>query len=89
MAEKRPPDGRKSTFCSRTPIVLAKDTLTRVRNHLDADYVVLGSFVDLGKEGGGQIRVDLRLQNARTGETIGNVLKQAQRMNSLAWFHGW
>jgi len=52
---------------------LAKDTLTRVRNHLDADYVVLGSFVDLGKEGGGQIRVDLRLQNARTGETIGVV----------------
>ena len=29
---------------------LAKDTLTRVRNHLDADYVVLGSFVDLGKD---------------------------------------
>jgi serine/threonine protein kinase/tetratricopeptide (TPR) repeat protein len=52
---------------------LAKDTLTRIRNHLDADYVVLGSFVDLGKEGGGQIRVDLRLQNARTGETIGVV----------------
>jgi serine/threonine protein kinase/tetratricopeptide (TPR) repeat protein len=52
---------------------LAKDTLTRVRNNLDADYVVLGSFVDLGKEGGGQIRVDLRLQNARTGETVGVV----------------
>jgi serine/threonine protein kinase/tetratricopeptide (TPR) repeat protein len=52
---------------------LAKDTLTRVRNHLDADYVVLGSFVDLGKDSGGQIRVDLRLQNARTGETIGVV----------------
>ena len=29
---------------------LANDTLTRVRNHLDADYVVLGSFVDLGKD---------------------------------------
>ncbi len=52
---------------------LATDTLTRVRNHLGADYVVLGSFVDLGKEGGGQIRVDLRLQNARTGETVGVV----------------
>ncbi|HMD09531.1 MAG TPA: hypothetical protein VKH63_18520, partial [Candidatus Acidoferrum sp.] len=52
---------------------LAKDTLTRVRNNLGTDYVVLGSFVDLGKEGGGQVRVDLRLQDARTGETIGVV----------------
>jgi tetratricopeptide (TPR) repeat protein/predicted Ser/Thr protein kinase len=52
---------------------LAKDTLTRVHNNLGADYVVLGSFVDLGKEGGGQVRVDLRLQDAHTGETLGVV----------------
>lgn len=52
---------------------LAKDTLTRVRNNLGTDYVVLGSFVDLGKEAGGQVRVDMRLQDARTGETIGVV----------------
>jgi serine/threonine protein kinase/tetratricopeptide (TPR) repeat protein len=52
---------------------LAKDTLTRVRNNLGTDYVLLGSFVDLGKEGGGQVRVDMRLQDARTGETIGIV----------------
>jgi tetratricopeptide (TPR) repeat protein len=52
---------------------LAKDTLTRVRNNLGADYVVLGSFVDLGKEAGGQVRVDMRLQDARTGEMIGIV----------------
>jgi len=52
---------------------LAKDTLTRVRNNLGADYVVLGSFVDLGKEAGAQVRVDMRLQDARTGETTGIV----------------
>jgi tetratricopeptide (TPR) repeat protein len=52
---------------------LAKDTLARVRNNLGTDYVVLGSFVDLGQESGGQVRVDLRLQDARTGETIGIV----------------
>jgi eukaryotic-like serine/threonine-protein kinase len=52
---------------------LAKDTLTRVRNNLGSDFVVLGSFVDLGKDGGGQVRVDLRLQDARTGETVGVV----------------
>jgi tetratricopeptide (TPR) repeat protein len=52
---------------------LAKDTLKRVRDNLGTDYVVLGSFVDLGKEAGGQVRVDMRLQDARTGETIGIV----------------
>lgn len=52
---------------------LAKDTLMRVRDNLGSDYVVLGSFVALGKESGGQIRVDMRLQDARTGETIGVV----------------
>ena len=52
---------------------LAKDTLARVHNNLGTDYVVLGSFVDLGKEAGGQVRVDMRLQDARTGETIGIV----------------
>jgi serine/threonine protein kinase/tetratricopeptide (TPR) repeat protein len=52
---------------------LAKDTLTRVHNNLGSDFVVLGSFVDLGKDGGGQVRVDLRLQDARTGETVGVV----------------
>lgn len=52
---------------------LAKDTLMRVWSNLGTDYVVLGSFVDLGKEAGGQVRVDMRLQDARTGETIGIV----------------
>jgi tetratricopeptide (TPR) repeat protein/tRNA A-37 threonylcarbamoyl transferase component Bud32/TolB-like protein len=52
---------------------LAGDTLARVRKNLGSDFVVLGSYVDLGKESGGQVRVDLRLQDARTGETIGVV----------------
>ena len=52
---------------------LAKDTLARVRDNLGTDYVVLGSFVALGKDAGGQVRVDMRLQDARTGETIGIV----------------
>ena len=55
------------------PDSLAKDTLARVRKNLGADYVVLGSYVDLGKEAGGQIRLDLRLQDALTGEMTGAV----------------
>ncbi len=52
---------------------LAKDTLSRVRDNLGTDYVVLGSFVVLGKEADEQVRVNMYLQDARTGETIGVV----------------
>jgi class 3 adenylate cyclase/TolB-like protein len=45
------------------------DTLSRIRSNLGSDYVVLGSFVDTG----GQIRVDLRLQDAGAGETIATI----------------
>jgi serine/threonine protein kinase/tetratricopeptide (TPR) repeat protein len=48
----------------------ASDTLSRIRRNLDADFVVLGSYFDLGKEAGGQVRLDLRLQDARTGATL-------------------
>lgn len=48
----------------------AQDTLQRVRKNLGSDFVVLGSYIDLGKAAGGQIRVDFRLQDARTGETV-------------------
>jgi eukaryotic-like serine/threonine-protein kinase len=44
-----------------------KETLEKIRKNLDADEVVLGSYVPLG---GGQIRVDLRLQDTRAGETL-------------------
>jgi tetratricopeptide (TPR) repeat protein len=44
----------------------SKDTLARVRANLGSDYVIAGSYVPLGDE----IRLDLRLQDARTGETI-------------------
>jgi len=49
---------------------LASDTLARIRSNVGTDYVVLGSFTDLGAEGGGRIRRDLRLQDARAGVTV-------------------
>jgi len=48
----------------------SKETLARIRKNLGADLVVVGSYLALGKESGGQIRLDLRLQDARLGETI-------------------
>jgi tetratricopeptide (TPR) repeat protein/TolB-like protein len=52
---------------------LAKDSLARVHKNLGSDFVVLGSYLDLGKDSGGQIRLDLRLQDAAAGETIASV----------------
>ena len=47
-----------------------KETLAKIRSHLGAENVVLGSYVPLGT---GQIRVDLRLQDAVAGETLAAV----------------
>jgi eukaryotic-like serine/threonine-protein kinase len=52
---------------------LAPDTLARVRKDLGADFVVLGSYFDQGKDAGDQIRLDIRLQDALRGETVGFV----------------
>src|SRR2546425_8185093 len=46
-----------------------QDTLARLRKNINTDFVVLGSYLDTGKESGGMLRLDLRLQDARTGET--------------------
>jgi len=52
---------------------LAKDSLARVHKNLGSDFVVLGSYLDMGKDSGGQVRLDLRLQDAAAGETIASV----------------
>ena len=53
----------------------ARDTLLRVRQNLGADLVLVGSYTDLGTKSGGQVRVDSRIQDAVTGETIASVAK--------------
>ena len=42
------------------------DTLARLRKNLASDYVVLGSYLDVGST----VRVDLRLQDTQSGETV-------------------
>jgi eukaryotic-like serine/threonine-protein kinase len=51
----------------------APDTLARIRKNLESGYVVVGSYLDLGKEAGGGIQLDLRLQNTESGETVASV----------------
>jgi tetratricopeptide (TPR) repeat protein/predicted Ser/Thr protein kinase len=50
-----------------------RDTLARIRKNLGADFVVLGSYYYSGKDAGGQVRLDLRLQDASAGDTIATV----------------
>ncbi|HYX25708.1 MAG TPA: tetratricopeptide repeat protein [Thermoanaerobaculia bacterium] len=52
---------------------LSPDTLSRIRGNLGSDLVVLGSYIALGSEAGGGIRLDVRLQDARSGETVAAV----------------
>ena len=49
---------------------LGRDSLLRIGKNLGTDFVVVGSYAGLGKASGGQVRLDLRLQDARDGETI-------------------
>jgi eukaryotic-like serine/threonine-protein kinase len=53
---------------------LAADTLSRVRKNLGSDYVILGSYLDLGD--GSDIRVDLRVQDAKTGQIVSTVTRR-------------
>lgn len=58
----------------------APDTLDKIKRNLDADLVVVGSYVSLGK----QLRVDVRMQDAATGETLAQVAETAASEAELA-----
>ena len=54
------------------PNSLAFQTLSRVRRYLKSDYMIAGSYLDLGSDGG-PVRLDLRLQDAAQGETLASL----------------
>src|SRR5439155_10745194 len=51
----------------------AKETLQRIRANVGADLVLLGAYTALGASSGGQVRLDLRLQDTASGETTASV----------------
>jgi serine/threonine protein kinase/tetratricopeptide (TPR) repeat protein len=51
----------------------APETLAKIRSNLGADLVLVGSYLALGENSGGKLRIDLRLQDAATGETLATV----------------
>jgi tetratricopeptide (TPR) repeat protein/predicted Ser/Thr protein kinase len=58
----------------------AKDTLARIRSHLGADLVVLGSYVAVGARPSDRIRLDLRLQDTAAGETVAAVSESGSEL---------
>ena len=48
----------------------ALDTIQKVHRVLNCDYVVYGAFFDPGRSGGGRVQLDVRLQNASSGEVL-------------------
>ena len=51
----------------------APDTLQRIRRNLGTDLVVVGSYLSLGREAGGKLRLDARVQETATGATLATV----------------
>jgi DNA-binding winged helix-turn-helix (wHTH) protein/tetratricopeptide (TPR) repeat protein len=50
---------------------LSPDSLRRIRKNLGPDFVVVGSYAMLGVKPEVQIRLDVRMQDTRNGETAG------------------
>jgi eukaryotic-like serine/threonine-protein kinase len=49
---------------------LSGETVARVGKNLSTDLVVVGSYATLGSNSNAQVRVDLRLRDARTGNIV-------------------
>jgi len=56
-----------------------RDTLRALHADLGSDYVVAGSYVALGDRNSGQVRMDLRLQETISGETLASIAVSGQQ----------
>jgi serine/threonine protein kinase/tetratricopeptide (TPR) repeat protein len=62
---------------------LTGEALARVRNAVGSDYVVLGSYLAIGQKGKAAIRLDLRLQDVSSSETVASVTDSAAEADLL------
>ena len=54
---------------------LDPQTTARIRTALNCDFLVLGSYATVGRPEEGQLRVDVHLQDAKTGEIVAGVVE--------------
>ena len=62
---------RARTCLRRLPAVTRPQTLARLRQRLDADYVISGSYLVAGSADNAPLRVDIALQDTRSGALRG------------------
>jgi len=67
---------------------LGKEDLGRIGRNLGTDYVVTGAYAVIGRDSDGQIRLDLRLQDTRTGETVTAVSETGTAANLFSLVSG-
>ncbi|MBV9622685.1 MAG: winged helix-turn-helix domain-containing protein [Acidobacteria bacterium] len=62
---------------------LSRDTLSRIGTNLGTDLVAVGSYAMLGGSSGRNVRLDLRLQDTNTGETVDALSTTSTEANLL------
>jgi eukaryotic-like serine/threonine-protein kinase len=62
---------------------LGGDSLARIRKNLGTDFVIAGSYATVVGQPDSQIRLDLRLQDTQTGETIGAISESGTETHLL------
>ncbi len=62
---------------------LSPETLARLRQRLGADAVVTGSCLALGEKGARTLRLDLRLQDTQSGESLSPVVEEGSEQALL------
>jgi len=60
------------------------ETLRRLRQRLDADYAISGSYLVAGSADDAPLRVDIALQDTRTGALLASVSNQSQVSGLIA-----
>jgi len=73
-------DLRLSSPWSQTD-TLGQETTARIGTTLNTDVLVLGSYTSIGRPDRGQLRLDVRLQDARTGEILAEVAEIGSNEN--------
>jgi len=63
---------------------IGRTTLPRIRERLGTDIVVSGSYLSLGGESANGLRLDVRLQDASTGELVGTLSESGTQADLLA-----
>lgn len=58
---------------------LDRGTIVRIRSSLNSDVLVLGSYMVIGAGDRGQLRLDVRMQNGRTGEILTEIAEVGNR----------